>query len=413
MKIVLINITGHYGSTGQIMKCLKSHYEQNGHSVRVLYGHIEKLNEEGYIQIDRPLESKLASILVKFGRKIYKGNPFSFYRIRTLLNEFSPNIVHIHCANGLLCNLFKLFKYLSKAQIKTVITHHAEFYYTGSCGYSLECKGYYTKQCRNCPRPFVATRNAYFANPHKNWRMMNDAIHSFEMENLMFTAVSPWVKERSLNSPITHPFRCEVVLNGVNTSVFKYDPDAKLRRGSTSLVDSNKYDHIVLHVTHLFDSADLSGIKGGGYIIKLAYSMPNIRFLIVASETVNVDNVPSNVIIHGRAQNTEELAALYSMADLTVISSKQETFSMIVAESLCCGTPIVGFKAGGPESITIPEYSQFVDYGDLLKLKQVIYEFLDKNFNRTLISKLAQSKYSYERMGDDYLNLYYQLNESK
>jgi glycosyltransferase involved in cell wall biosynthesis len=37
---------------------------------------------------------------------------------------------------------------------------------------------------------------------------------------------------------------------------------------------------------------------------------------------------------------------------------------MIVAESLCCGTPVVGFKAGGPESIAIDDYCVFVQFLD-------------------------------------------------
>ena len=41
------------------------------------------------------------------------------------------------------------------------------------------------------------------------------------------------------------------------------------------------------------------------------------------------------------------LAEYYSLVDVTVITSFHETFSMVVAESLSCGTPIVGFKAGG------------------------------------------------------------------
>ncbi len=34
---------------------------------------------------------------------------------------------------------------------------------------------------------------------------------------------------------------------------------------------------------------------------------------------------------------------------------------MVTAESLCCGTPVVGFTAGGPESIAIDAFSNFVE----------------------------------------------------
>ena len=53
------------------------------------------------------------------------------------------------------------------------------------------------------------------------------------------------------------------------------------------------------------------------------------------------------------------------MANLTILTSQFETFSMVCAESLCSGTPVVGFKAGAPEQISIQQYSEFVEYGKI------------------------------------------------
>ena len=49
---------------------------------------------------------------------------------------------------------------------------------------------------------------------------------------------------------------------------------------------------------------------------------------------------------------------------------------MICAESLCCGTPVIGFRAGAPERIALKEYSDFVQYGDLNSLKEKVMEYL-------------------------------------
>ena len=59
------------------------------------------------------------------------------------------------------------------------------------------------------------------------------------------------------------------------------------------------------------------------------------------------------------------MATLYQNAACTLIVSKVESFSMPAAESLCCGTPIAGFKAGGPESFADAQFSEFVNVNDL------------------------------------------------
>ena len=79
---------------------------------------------------------------------------------------------------------------------------------------------------------------------------------------------------------------------------------------------------------------------------------------------------------------------------------------MPVAESLCCGTAVVGFKAGAPEEITIPEYSKFVSHGDVDALEKATRIFLEKNFQESEISQKASKKYAKETMFKGYVETY-------
>ena len=118
--------------------------------------------------------------------------------------------------------------------------------------------------------------------------------------------------------------------------------------------------------------------------------------------------MPGNMVLLGRVSDQHMLAEFYSMADVTVITSKRETFSMICAESLCCGTPVVGFKAGGPESICIDEYCEFVEYGNIEVLEKAVTNALSKDkFDN--ISEVAVDKYKKENMFDSYTALYNRL----
>lgn len=88
--------------------------------------------------------------------------------------------------------------------------------------------------------------------------------------------------------------------------------------------------------------------------------------MIVGSKLIN--SATNNVTFIPQIKNDKKLAYYYSMASVTVIASEKETFSLVTAESLCCGAPVVGFKCGGAESISLGEYSVFVEYGEVNEL---------------------------------------------
>ncbi|MDO4354120.1 MAG: glycosyltransferase family 4 protein, partial [Clostridia bacterium] len=71
-----------------------------------------------------------------------------------------------------------------------------------------------------------------------------------------------------------------------------------------------------------------------------------------------------------------------------------------------CGTPIVGFEAGGPESISLPEYSSFVPYGDVDALEKVAQHLMAQGFAPETVAAAASSVYSAAEMTRRYIELY-------
>lgn len=120
-------------------------------------------------------------------------------------------------------------------------------------------------------------------------------------------------------------------------------------------------------------------------------------------------DIPSNVTLLGSLADQETLAKFYSISDITILTSKKETFSMVTAESLCCGTPIVGFKAGAPETISNPEYSRWVDYEDIMSLRNAVLEVLKLDINKEELSKLSMLLYDRKVMVENYINVYNRL----
>ena len=100
------------------------------------------------------------------------------------------------------------------------------------------------------------------------------------------------------------------------------------------------------------------------------------------------------------------------MADLCVVTSRRETYGLTCAESMCCGTPVVGFKNGGMETIALDKYSQFIEYGDVEQLEKCIIEWIDKKAIITdELSFNAKSVYSQTRMAREYIKLYSNIME--
>jgi hypothetical protein len=73
---------------------------------------------------------------------------------------------------------------------------------------------------------------------------------------------------------------------------------------------------------------------------------------------------------------------------------------------------VVGFRAGGPESIAVEEYSEFFQYGDVDSMVESVenkwLNFKNNEIRKT-ISDVACLRYSKEKMGEKYLQIYRSL----
>ena len=160
---------------------------------------------------------------------------------------------------------------------------------------------------------------------------------------------------------------------------------------------------VILHVTPSFKSI----VKGGKHIIEIAKRLEkeNVIIVIVGFDGFE-GKLPSNVITIGHTNSQEELAQFYSLADITLLTSKLETFSMVCAESLSCGTPVVGFKAGAPEQISEAEYSEFVTNGDDDALEQAVNSWLAKDIQPYDVVQKVNNRYSILNMVEGYKKIY-------
>lgn len=401
MKVMQINSYFHYGSTGKIEKDINDYLVSQGVETYICYSvdtSFDKRKETTFLKYGTRLEKFITAGLMRITGNRYGYACFSTQTLKRHIRRAKPDVVHIHCPNSYDVNLHSLLRYLKKHQYKTVITEHAEFFHTGNCPYALDCDRW-VSGCYRCPRRYYATKSKLFDATRKNWHRMKKTFDGFTTATL--SPVSPWLGERTVVSGITKDIPCKVVLNGINTECFRHYTKEEIGRDIQSAFTQK---------TVLFITSDFySDVKGGKYVLELAKRLPEYRFLIICSADVDCLGL-ENVTHLNFIKNQYDLAKYYSLADVTVLASKKETFSMPVAESLCCGTPVVGFKAGGPESIALSQYCDFVEYGDLDALKEALVNMVE-NFSedKQVVSESAIKRYSSQTMAAEYFKLYKEI----
>ena len=390
MKVLQVNNVYKKGSTGKITFDIHKGLLNKGVESIVCYGRGKVVNEKGIYKTCPEWYAKLNNLITRFTGVMYGGCFFSTNKLIRVIKKEKPDIVHIQCINGYFVNIYRLIGWLKESKIKTVITLHAEFMYTANCGHSLECEKWKTG-CGNCPRAKIETKSIFFDNTSKSWVKMKKAFDGFN--DLIVVSVSSWLMNRARQSPILKDKNHLVIFNGLDTNIFHpYNVD--YLRNKLGL----KGKKIIFHATPSF-SLDSGNIKGGYYVAELAKMLKNdnVKIVVAGPYQPNIE-LPNDMIMLGKITDQELLAKYYSM---------------VTAESLCCGTPVIGFKAGAPEQIAIKEFSEFVEYGDINSLYDKILVILDEKKKSSWIHSSSANVYDKNIMINSYVDLYKKFVEGE
>ncbi len=401
MKILQINVFYKSGSTGKIVYDIHSELKKHRIDSVVCYGRGQNTEDDNVYKVSGNFYCRTQALKGRITGLMYGGSFLSTNKLFRIIEKENPDVVHLHCLNGNFVNIYRLITYLRQNKIKAVLTLHAEFMHTANCSHALECDNW-KNGCERCVEFKTQTKSWFFDRANVSWLKMKKAFDGFG--KIQIVSVSPWLMNRAIQSPILADKKHSVVLNGVDTSVFT-------PCGFDSIKSKYPTDNkIIFFATANFDPTT-DDIKGGKYILQLAEKLKDEKIIIVVAALDGVATaLPENVVYISRTKTQNELAQYYSMADVSLIVSQRETFCMPVAESLCCGTPVIGFKAGAPEQIALAQYSEFVDYGDVEALKKCVLKWINKKQDREIdpisLAKIAESTYSKEKMVESYIELY-------
>jgi glycosyltransferase involved in cell wall biosynthesis len=159
---------------------------------------------------------------------------------------------------------------------------------------------------------------------------------------MTLVTVSDWLKSQ-VEQSFLGKYPIVRIYNGVDRSIFA--PVASSIRKKYNLEEK----YIILGV-----SDGWSERKGLSFFKSLSKQLEEDEVIIMIGfkSQKEIKKLPSNIIAFCRTENVNQLVEFYSTADVVLNPSFEETFGMVTAEALCCGTPvIVQNKTACPELV--------------------------------------------------------------
>lgn len=342
MKIVQINETCGTGSIGRMILEMAQEYEKQGHICYVCYSN-GTTDYSRSIYIGSRMDHNIHAMYSRITGLQGYASVLATKKLIKQLQQIQPDIVHLHNLHSNYINLRMLLNYLATDNIPVVITLHDCWLYTGKCTHYVpaQCEKW-KHECGKCPLLHVDNINkTYFFDRTK--KALRDKKAWFgKIERLAVVGVSKWVTGEA-SASIFRDRKPVTIYNWVDTTVFYPRNVQKLKQ---KLGFEKK--KIILMV-----ASTITVMKGYRNLVSLAENLADDWQIILIGKNAENLPIPENVYHLDRTNNSSELACYYSLADVCLNTTKCETFGMVTAEALCCGTPvIVNDNTASPELVT-------------------------------------------------------------
>lgn len=354
MKVFHINSTSH-GSTGTIARQIISALEAKGHTGYFAHGLGKVFSKREYVlsSIWRTRWHNLCSRLTD--RQCFFSKRDTL-RLLEIIREINPDIIHLHNLHGHYLHIGILFELLKTFSGRVVWTLHDCWPFTGHCSHfqALKCDRWKTG-CFDCPGLRVYPPSSLGVdNSRKNWIQKQALFDS--VKNMTLVPVSDWLGDLVKSSFLGTKSMLRIY-NGVDVKTFHTNEAAKARKrygiGGRFMI--------------LGCASTWGRSKGLPDFIKLRewFSLDDVAIVLVGLTEKQIRDLPEGIVGIRRTGSAEELAELYSAADLFVNPTYEDNFPTVNIEALACGTPVCTYRTGGSPEAVDEDTGFVVDAGDV------------------------------------------------
>ena len=391
MKVLIISTTERTGGGAIAAKRLLTALNKNGIKAKMLVRdkQTDDVNVASYGNVIPKVMERLRLMcrLLKPFRQTWQYDLASDgIDILSTPEYKEADVIHLHWVNQGMLSL-KQFRQMLLSGKRIVWTMHDEWPFRGIRHYTEEGNAMEEKNISALEERLFRTKKEIY-----------------RLGNIRFVGCSQWItglaQEAMPNANVRHINNC------IPHNIF-HPQDRQDARKAFSLPQDQKL--ILFTCQKVTDKR-----KGMAYLLEtLKYlNEPKPHLVVVGGNTEDLLNSnlgigKGNLHFIPSVNGEREMARLYSAVDCFVTPSLQDNLPNTIAEAMSCGTPCVGFNAGGiPEMISHMKNGYVAQYCDSKDLAHGIECALSHPEWKEAAMHSAAHDYSEDRVAKEYAKAY-------
>ena len=398
--LLQINTTVNTGSTGRIAEEIGQRALAAGYDSYIAYGRTARESKSKLIRIGSKWDYYLHGLKSLLFDAHGFGSKKATIEFVKQMDKVHPDVILFHNIHGYYLNIEILFSYLRGKDIPVFWTLHDCWPFTGHCSYfdAYNCEKWKT-HCEHCPNQKGYPKSLLFDKSKKNYEQKKALLKA--LPNVTFVPVCEWMG-RVVDASYMKGSRKQVIYNGTNLSVFQ--PQVPETIDETRSKYDIKQGKVILGVASVWDKR-----KGLDDFVWLNEHLPQDCQVVLVGLTENqIKALPSGIIGIRRTESVQELAALYSLADVFVNPTYVDNFPTTNIEALACGTPVITYKTGGSPEAIDENTGRVVEKGNKEALLQAITDVISSNdkYTKEMCRQRALEHFNKDDRFDDYIRLF-------
>jgi glycosyltransferase involved in cell wall biosynthesis len=397
-RILQIGIEINYGSTGTIAEAIGKKAILQGWTSYVAYGRYMRPSSSNVIKIGNWLDNFIHGLQTRFFDRHGLGSRYATKKLIKQIRFINPDVIHLHNLHGYYINIEFLFDFLATLEIPVIWTLHDCWPFTGHCTHFdfLGCEKW-KNECNNCPQIKEYPKSFFWDGSRNNFLLKRKLFNS--VSDMTVVSVSNWLDNQVEKSFLGKLSRV-VIYNGVDVNLF--------RPGFLNNKVREKYNILEKFVI-LGLATTWNNRKGFQDFIEVSKHIGSDDIIIlVGLNTSQLKNLPNNIIGIKRIEDQSELRDFYVSCDVVMNLSVEETFGLITAEALACGTPAIVYNATASPELVDVDTGIVVEKRNIPDLLQAIHKIKvnGKDYYSKACRERAIKLFDKDIKFNEYLDLY-------